>query len=495
MEISLLHYIAFSLGIILGGITTALILLHKHTKERTALESTRNSIKQDLAIKSQELLHYSELRKNFNILESKLETLREENIEYVREIAQLQENLNQYANLSKRHQELHDIVNKRTAELARTTTLLQKEQEISTEKLNIAKEAKEEMAHRFKNVAQEIFAEKGLQFNTRQEKELGHILNPLKEQISSFNKRINDLHDSSSKDQASLRQEITTLRNANISLNMEAKNLSQALKGDQKIQGNWGEMILEKVLEHSGLRKDIEYETQTGHRDDQQKLFKPDVIVHLPEGRDIIIDSKVSLSAYERSCRTNNAKEKQQALTAHIASIRKHIKELSDKDYGNLPGLKSPDFVLMFMPIEPAFISAFQADENLFQYGFEQRIIVVTPSTLLATLRTIENIWRFEHQNQNTREIAARASKIYEKLRLYLVSMDDLGKQLTKAQSSYDQAINRLAHGRGNLVTQTHELIKLGVKVKKELPVNILELSTDTDSTSVDYIKPEESSL
>lgn len=434
---------------------------------------------------AEKLKQLDDLKKQHQTEKDLLATVREKHRKQTGEIAELKEKVQQYYKLEIDHKEvqqqlrlLQDADSKRAAELAKTATLLQKERDSSAEKITLLQEAKEEMAHRFKTVAQEIFEDKGAKFNQKQEKDLGNILNPLQQQLTSFNKRINDIHESSSKDQASLRQELETLRRSNFDLNQEAKNLSKALKGDQKIQGNWGEMILEKVLEHSGLRKGIEYETQTGHRDENQKLFKPDVIIHLPENRNLIIDSKVSLVAYEKSCAAEDEQSKATALQAHVLSVRKHIKELSDKDYGNLPDLKSPDFVLLFMPIEPAFMSAFQADEGLFQYGFERRIIVVTPTTLLATLRTIQNIWQFERQNQNTQEIADRASKIYEKIRLYLNSMDDLGKQLGKAQSTYDTAMKRLSQGRGNIVNQATELVKLGVKVKKEFPQQILDTSS-----------------
>ncbi len=550
MEISLLHYISLLVGLFLGATVAGLFLLQKQQKSqrslndelvilqerlhqqegsidqlkqtatsleerRLALESTRNNLERNLAVKNQEisqleqfkseaiagrekiitlsnyrseldekLKQFTETKQNLKSLELKLDTMQETNKAQTGQLAKLQEKLNHFDELSRKHSELQvqlslsqDTASDRQAEIATLTTLLKKERDASTEKLALLNEAKEELADRFKTVAQEIFEEKGTKFNTKQEKELGNLLDPLKEQLTSFNKRINDIHESSSKDQASLRQELETLRKSNLDLNREARNLSKALKGDQKVQGNWGEMILEKVLEHSGLRKGREYETQSGYRDDDNKLFKPDVIVHLPEGRNVIIDSKVSLVAYEQSCSTEDEAIKKQALSGHVLSVRKHIKELSDKDYADLSGLKSPDFVLLFIPIESAFMSAFQADESLFQYGFERRIIVVTPSTLLATLRTIQNIWQFERQNQNTREIASRASKIYEKLRLFLVSMDDLGKQLHRAQDTYDTALKRLSQGRGNLLGQAQDLKNLGVKVKKEFPQQILELA------------------
>lgn len=482
---------------------------------QSELEDELNDVKRQLAVNNQEILELgqyktevtesrekiitlsnarseqeeklkqlSETRQTLVEKELVLESLRNDNKVQTSKCAQLEEKLHHYAELTEELERLqHEfsqcqkLSSTRQAEIAKLSTLLQNERDSSTEKLDLLNQAKEEMANRFKTVAQEIFEEKGAKFNTNQEKQLGTILDPLKEQITTFQKRINDIHHTSSKDQASLRQELETLRRSNFDLNKEAKNLTHALKGDKKVQGNWGEMILEKVLEQSGLRKGIEYETQSGHRDDDNKLLKPDVIVHLPEGRDVIIDSKVSLIAYEKSCSIDDEGKKQQALDDHVLAVRTHINLLSTKDYGNIPGLKSPDFVLMFMPIEPAFMAAFQADDSLFNYGFEKRIIVVTPTTLLATLRTIENIWRFERQNQNTKAIASLASKVYDKLRLFLEDMDKLGKQLNTATGTYDNAIKRLSQGQGNLLSQAEKFVELGVKVKKELPKSMLEIS------------------
>ncbi len=480
------------------------------------LETEVNDVKRHLAVKNQEIVELGQyktevtesrekiitLSNSRSELEEKLkqlsdtkqrlkekelilDSLRNDNKVQTSKCAQLEEKIQHFADLAEdfgrlQHEfsQSQSLSSTRQAEIAKLSTLLQKERDATTEKLDLLNQAKEEMANRFKTVAQEIFEEKGTKFNTDQEKQLGTILDPLKEQITSFQKRINDIHHTSSKDQASLRQELETLRRSNLDLNKEARNLTHALKGDKKIQGNWGERILEKVLEHSGLRKGIEYETQSGHRDDNHKLLKPDVIVHLPEGRDVVIDSKVSLIAYEKSCSIDDTVKRKQALDAHVLAVRTHINLLANKDYSNIPGLKSPDFVLMFMPIEPAFMAAFQTDDSLFNYGFEKRIVVVTPSTLLATLRTIENIWRFERQNQNTKAIASLASKVYDKLRLFLEDMDKLGKQLNTATGTYDNAIRRLSQGQGNLLSQAEKFVELGVKVKKELPKSMLEISS-----------------
>jgi len=234
-------------------------------------------------------------------------------------------------------------------------------------------------------------------------------------------------------------------------------------------------MILEKVLEKSGLRKGIEYETQGAFRDEDNRLFKPDVIVRLPEGKDVVIDSKVSLLAYERYCSSEDDQERVTALRQHTDAVREHIKGLNNKNYSDLKGLRSLDFVLLFMPIEAAFIAAFQADERLFAEAFEHKIIVVTPTTLLATLRTIENIWRYERQNENARAIADKAGIVYDKIRGFVDDLDKLGKQLSTVNSTYDGVMNKLTQGNGNLIRQAGSFVELGVKVKKAFPKSITE--------------------
>lgn len=304
---------------------------------------------------------------------------------------------------------------------------------------------------------------------------MNELLKPMREQLGDFRKRVDQIHLDDSKDRTTLQEQINQLNILNQQMNTEAKNLSRALTGDNKVQGTWGEMILEKVLEQSGLRKGIEYETQSGFRDSDNNLLKPDVIVHLPEGRDIIIDSKVSLIHYNHYVNSVDDIEQGKALKEHIHSVSTHIKTLSGKDYSSLKELRSLDFVLMFMPIDAAFMAAFQHDEKLFNTAFENKIVVVTPTTLLATLRTIENIWRYERQNENARKIAGRAGLIYDKLRGFLEDFEKIGTQLDTVHRTYDAAINKLTLGKGNLISQAANFVDLGVKIKKQLPKDIVD--------------------
>jgi DNA recombination protein RmuC len=345
----------------------------------------------------------------------------------------------------------------------------------TAEKLKLLLDAELRLSTQFENLAGKIFDERSKQLTEHHKTSLDHIVTPLREQLGEFKQRIETVYDNENKDRISLREEIISLRRDTAQMNQEALNLTRALKGDKKAQGNWGEMILEKVLEKSGLRKGIEYETQGAFRNEDNRLFKPDVIVRLPENKDVVIDSKVSLLAYERYCSAEDDQERILALKQHTEAVREHIKGLSNKDYSALKGLRSLDFVLLFMPIEAAFIAAFQADERLFADAFEHKIIVVTPTTLLATLRTIENIWRYERQNENARIIADKAGIIYDKIRGFVDDLEKLGKQLGTVNATYDGVMNKLTLGNGNLIRQAGSFVELGVKVKKTFPKSITE--------------------
>lgn len=352
---------------------------------------------------------------------------------------------------------------------------LESERESTEEKLGLLRDAEARLFAQFDSLAQRILDEKTRKFTEQNRTQLDGLLGPFREQLGDFRKKVDEMHVHDAKDRASLKQEIESLRQQTQRINEEAVNLTRALKGDKKLQGNWGELILEKVLEQSGLRKGVEYETQGSFRDGDQRLFRPDVIVRLPEGRDIVIDSKVSLVAYERCCGLDDGPERDAALREHVQAVRNHIKGLAQKDYSGLAGLRSLDFILLFMPIEAAFMLAFQHDEGLFSDAFGHRIVVVTPTTLLATLRTIENLWRYERRNENAKLIADRAGAIYDKLRGFVEDLEKLGVQLNGAQRTYEDAMNKLVRGRGNLVGQAERFVELGVKVNKRLPKSVLE--------------------
>jgi len=365
---------------------------------------------------------------------------------------------------------LNNALSEAKSDMKSLETRLEAELASAAEKLALLEEAKENLKREFQVLANQIFEEKGKAFTEKNQSSLDEVLKPVQSELKSFRERIETVHKEDVEARGSLKEQLANLQNLNKQMNDEARNLTRALKGDKKMQGDWGELILETVLEQSGLRKGKEYTTQGGFRDDSGNLRKPDVILNLPDGKHMIIDSKVSLVAYNEYMSTQDEQAHEHALAAHVQSVRKHIDDLSGKDYSSLIGLKTPDFVFMFMPIEAAFMVAFQKDEKLFSRAFERNIVVVTPTTLLATLRTVENIWRYERQNENAKRIADKAGAVYDKLRGFLEDFEKIGSQLGTVQKSYEGALAKLTHGRGNLIRQAEGFVELGVKIKKQLP-------------------------
>ncbi|MDX5386177.1 MAG: DNA recombination protein RmuC [Alteromonadaceae bacterium] len=390
-----------------------------------------------------------------------------------------------------RAESLSDEFNQLKVELREQQVTLDKERRSAAEKMELLEKNRDALKQEFENLANRIFDQKSERFSQQSKTSLDSLLNPFRDQLQDFRKRVEDVYTTETRDRQALRSEIKSLQDLNRQITEEAANLTRALKGDKKVQGNWGELILERVLERSGLRKGVEYETQGSYRDEDNQLLRPDVIVHLPDQRNLVVDSKVSLLAYQQWVVAEEDSARDEALKQHVEAVRSHIRSLSEKDYSQLNGLHSPDFVLLFMPIEPAFVAAFQQDENLFAEAFERKIIVVTPTTLLATLRTIENIWRYERQSQNARRIADRAGAVYDKLRVFVEAMERLGTQLHTAQGTYDNAMNTLTRGRGNLISQANRFVELGVRVKKELPKAIVEQAeVDADDEDADSGEP-----
>jgi DNA recombination protein RmuC len=363
------------------------------------------------------------------------------------------------------------------ARIAELTTQLDDERKQSAEKIALLNEAREQLKSEFQNLAQRIFEDKGQKFAEQNRMTMDHLITPLRDQIGDFKKRVEDVYDKESRDRASLQTEIHHLKELNQRISKEAMNLTRALKGDSKARGNWGEVVLERVLEASGLQKGREYETQVHLKDSKGKRYLPDVIVRLPQGKDVVVDAKVSLNDYEVYYSAEDADQKETALKAHIESIRNHIRSLAGKSYEDLEGVRSLDFVLMFVPIEAAFLAAVEKDRGLFAEAFDQNIMVVSPSTLLVTLRTIENIWRHEYQNRYAIEIAKKAGGLYNKFVGFVEALEQVGQQLDRAKDAYQTASDRLVNGKGNLVRRTQELKALGVKAGKELPRHLLEMA------------------
>lgn len=354
-------------------------------------------------------------------------------------------------------------------------TRLEEERNQQRDKLTLLQNAREQMTLEFKNLANEILDQKGKAFSDLSKRNLQDILKPLGEKIQLFEKKVEDSYNQEAKERFSLAREIKTLQELNTRISEDAVNLTNALKGESKTQGIWGEVILERVLEKSGLMRGREYEVQVSLRGEDGRARQPDVIVHLPENKDVIIDAKVSLKAYEQYCSEDDETRRAECLKLHIQSIRGHIKSLSDKDYHNMEAVRSLDFVMLFLPVEAAFSLAVQQDDNLFAEAFDRNIMLVGPSTLLATLRTIQNIWRYEYQNKNALEIARQAGNLYDKFKAFTDDLDEIGKRLGQTQQSWDKAWNKLCSGKGNLVARVERLKALGAKASKQLDRNLLE--------------------
>ncbi len=336
-------------------------------------------------------------------------------------------------------------------------------------------ELQQKFAVEFKNLANEIFEDKSKKFTDQNKLNIGQILNPLKDRITDFEKKIDLANKENLTWNASLKEQITGLKELNLQITREAENLTKALKGESKVQGGWGEFILESILEKSGLSKDREFYVQQSHVTENGNRLQPDVIITLPEGKHIIIDAKVSLSAYERYCNCDNDEERSAELKKHLLSMKNHTKNLSSKNYQQIYKLKGLDFVLLFVPVEPAFSLAIQYDVNLFNDAYDKNIVIVSPSTLLATLRTIASIWRHEYQNRNALEIARQGGDLYDKFVGFVQDLQDLGVKINASQDGYHKAMNKLVEGRGNLVSRAEKIKKLGANASKSLPENLLE--------------------
>jgi DNA recombination protein RmuC len=344
-----------------------------------------------------------------------------------------------------------------------------KEQKEEVEKLQ------EKFTKEFENLANKILEEKTVKFTEQNKENLKNILSPLQDKIQLFEKKVEDTHKESIDYHAALRQQILGLREMNEQMSKETLNLTKALKGDSKMQGNWGELVLERVLEKSGLEKGREYEVQQSFVTEEGNRLFPDVVINLPDGKKMIVDSKVTLTAYERYINAEDETEKVQFLKEHLIAIKRHVDQLSEKNYHDLYQMESPDFVLLFIPIESAFALALNEDTSLYNKAFEKNIVIVTPSTLLATLRTIDSMWTNQKQQENAVEIARQAGALYDKFEGFVSDLVKIGKKMDEAKVEYGNAMNKLFDGKGNLINSVEKLKKMGAKAKKALPENILQ--------------------
>lgn len=364
-------------------------------------------------------------------------------------------------------------------QVAELTAELEAERSQGAEKITLLKNAEEQLSNRFKALASEILEDKTKRFTEQNQTNLNQLLEPLKVRIAEFQGKVQEVYVQEGKDRSALAEQVKQLMALNNQLSKDAHNLTSALKGQAKAQGNWGELILERVLEASGLRKGHEYDVQESHTRADGSRAQPDVVVHLPEERHLIVDAKVSLTAYEEYASAETDHQREAAVRRHLDSVRAHVRELSEKNYQQLYGLQSLDFVLMFIPVEPAFMLAISQDSDLWQDAWKRNVLLVSPSTLLFVVRTVAHLWRQEQQSRNAQEIANRGAELYDKLAGFVEDLDALGNRLQQAQKAYDNAYSKFTGGRGNVIRQAEMLKELGVKPSKQLPQSLVDAAAE----------------
>lgn len=437
----LLFIVALVIGIFIGK----LIFLAKSQSEKTFLEEKLNDLKEQLVIEK------SAFEKQLQFTIQEKESIRSE-----KEVINIQ--------LTKKEVDFENLWQRN------------KDQKEEVEQLQV------KFTKEFENLANKILDEKSNKFTEQNKENMKNILSPLQEKIQLFEKRVDDTHKESIDYHAALRQQIVGLREMNIQMSKETLNLTKALKGDSKMQGNWGELILERVLEKSGLEKDREYFVQQSHTTSDGNRVFPDVVINLPDGKKMIVDSKVSLTAYEKYINEEDESLKNSSLKEHINSLKRHVDTLGDKNYQDLYQIESPDFVLLFIPMEPAFALALNEDTTLYNKAFEKNIIIVTPSTLLATLRTIDSMWTNQKQQENAFEIARQAGALYDKFEGFVADLIKIGKKIDESKGEYQGAMNKLVDGSGNLIKRVENLKKMGAKTQKSLPENILSRASNDEN-------------
>ena len=362
-------------------------------------------------------------------------------------------------------------------------TELEAERRQSADKLatlqQSAQDAKTALSDQFKNLANEILEEKSRRFAEQNQQNLDTLLKPLQEKLTDFRKQVDETYQSEARERFALKQEVEKLAGLNLRMTDETRALTNALKGESKTQGDWGELVLETILENSGLRKGEEYLVQDTHTISDGSRLQPDVVIRLPESKHLVIDSKVSITAYTRYMQADDESTKTAELNSHVQSIRQHIQGLSSKNYQDLYGVGSIDFVLMFIPVEPAFLSAMRHAPDIYQEALKKNIVIVCPSTLLATVRTVAHLWRQEYQNKNAQEIARQCAMLYDKFVGFVEDLDKVGQRLEQAQVSYNDAVGKLKTGRGNLIRTAENVKKLGVKPNKSLPSKLTDVADD----------------
>ena len=413
----------------------------------------------------------AEYQREQSRLEERINHINQNNQQTAKEKSELQDEI-KFIQREKEH-----LITKNTSLEEQLKNLQEKLQENKTEIENL----QEKFTKEFENLANKILDEKATKFTNQNKENIKNILEPLEKKIQSFEKKVTDSDEKRAGFQSALKTQLENLKQMNQQMSKETINLTKALKGDSKSQGNWGELVLERVLEKSGLEKDREYFVQQSFVQDGGRRVLPDVVIHLPDSKKMIIDSKVSLTAYEQYVNEDDENTRKSHLKEHLNSLKRHIEQLSEKKYEDLYEIESPDFVLLFVPIETAFSVAINEDTSIYNRAFEKNIVIVTPSTLLATLRTIDTMWTNEKQQRNAIEIARQAGALYDKFNGLLQDLIAVGKRIDDSKKEYSNAMNKLVEGRGNLIVSVEKLKKMGAKAKKALPENILDRANEND--------------
>ena len=454
------------LVLLIGIVLVLLVFLLKKIKENKELQNKLNYLNMQNAKNEEILKNLEEVKKEKEKLEDeKLKILNEKN-EIEKELTKALQKLEIFQTIQEEYKALQEINAQDKARIKELETKLSENEKAYKEKIEFIKNSEEKLKESFANLANEILEKTNEKMTKASEITLSQILNPLKTQVKEFRDRIENLSKEEASKISALENELKSLKELSHKLSEEANNLTKALKGDKKIQGNWGELVLERVLEMSGLREGMEYEREVSLKNEDNKTYRPDVIVHLPNNRDVIIDSKVSLNAYSEYVKNNNEED----LNNHIKALKNHIDTLAEKKYENLKGVNSLDFIFMFVPIENALNVALENSE-LFEYAFKKRVVLVSPSTLLISLRAIEASWRYERQAENIKEVVKSAENLYDKVRGFLEDFEKVGKSLDTAKEVYEKAKGKLTSGRGNVIRQIAILKeKAGIKPKKEIP-------------------------
>lgn len=469
------------LGLVLGGLVAALIVSKKAQSAIAQAEGQLQLLNQQLL---QQQSRYDELHNRtgneLTELKAQLASQLEQNNQLSRQAALVPELQESRKALQHELYTLRQTYSDLQGRFEAKSASFEEAEKSHKEKLAIVESAEQRLQQQFENLANKIFEQKSDSFTKQNKAGLDALLSPLKDQIEGFKKQVSDQYVKEGQERASLKTEILGLKELNRQITAEASALTMALKGDNKQQGNWGEVVLERILKESGLREGHEFETQVSARNEVGKLQQPDVVVHLPNDKDVIIDAKVSLSAYERYFNAQDEDEKKRLLKEHVNSIKGHIKGLGAKDYHELKSLRTLDYVLMFIPVEPAFLLAVDEDPELITLALNNNIMLVSPTNLLVALRTINNIWQYEYQNQNAQKIANHAAKLYDKFSGFVQDMEKVGKAVEMTQKHFDSAFGKLSSGRGNIIRQVELFRGLGVQPSKRLPDNLTQ-DDDTD--------------